>query len=166
MCAEPSDLSHDPEWPTAAHEAGHAVVGMAVGGVLRSLSGIPPQARIEFNGSTSRQARLAMAVAGPAAERLAKGGEAETTLDGSLKWFFEQLGDESIESFHADQLASGAAEDDLDIVVPLIESYASRHVGLAQFRQARSRAIRILLERWGDVEDLARPVIVQLHAGM
>jgi hypothetical protein len=166
MSAEPSDLSQDPDWPTAAHEAGHAVVGMAVGGVLRSLTGIPPQACIEFKASTSRQARLAMAVAGPAAERLAKGDEAGTTLDASLKWFFEQLGDESIESFRADQLASAAAEDDLDKVVPLIESYASRQVGLGQFRQARSRAIRILQERWDDVEELARPIIEQLRAWM
>jgi len=105
-------------------------------------------------------------MAGPAAERIAKGGEAETTLDASLKRFFEQLGDEGIESFRADQLAMAAEEDDLDVVVPLIESYASRKLGLAQFRQARSRAIRILQEQWDDVEKLACPIIEQLRAGM
>src|ERR1035441_4689348 len=117
MSPERSDLSHDPDWPTAAHEAGHAVVGMAVGGVLRSLTGVPPRACIEFKPSTSRRAQLAMAVAGPGAERMAKCGEPETTLDASLKRFFEQLGDEGIDSFRADQLAMAAEEDDLDIVV-------------------------------------------------
>jgi hypothetical protein len=97
---------------------------------------------------------------------MAKRGEAETTLDASLKWFFEQLGDEGIDSFHADQLAMAAEEDDLDIVVPLIESYASRKQGLSQFVQARSRAIRILQERWDEVERLASSVIEQLRAGM
>jgi hypothetical protein len=150
MSPEPSDLSHDPDWPTAVHEAGHAVVGMAVGGVLGSLTGVPPRACIEFKPSTSRRAQLATAVAGPAAERMAKGAEAEATLDTSLKRFFDQLGEDGIESFRADQLAMAAEEDDLDVVVPLIDSYASRRLGLAQFRQARSRAIRILEERWDD----------------
>lgn len=162
---EPSDLSHDPDWPTAVHEAGHAVVGMAVGGVLRSLTGVPPRACIDFKPSTSRQARLATAVAGPIAERMANGGAAETTLDASLKWFFDQLGDESIESFRADQLAMAAEEDDLDVVVPLVDSYPTRPVGLAQFRQGRARAIRILQERWEDVQKLAWPIIEQLRAG-
>jgi hypothetical protein len=86
--------------------------------------------------------------------------------DASLERFFEQLGDEGIESFRADQLAMAAEEDDLDIVVPLIDSYASRERGLAQFAQARSRAIRILQERWDEVETLACSVIEQLRAGM
>lgn len=107
-----------------------------------------------------------MAVAGPAAERMAKCGEPETTLDASLKRFFEQLGDEGIDSFRADQLAMAAEEDDLDIVVPLLNSYTSREHGLAQFAQARSRAIRILQERWDEVETLACSVIEQLRAGM
>jgi hypothetical protein len=139
---------------------------VAVGGVLRSLSGVPPRACIEFKPSASRQARLATAVAGPAAQRLAKGADAETTLDASLKRFFEQLGDDGIDSFRADQLAMAAEEDDLDVVVPLIDSYASRQLGLAQFRQARSRALRILQERWDDVEKLACPISEQLGAGM
>jgi hypothetical protein len=95
---------------------------------------------------------------------MAKGGEADDTLDASVNQFFEQLGDESIDSFRADGLAAAAEEDDLDLVIPLIESYSSRGQGLAQFRQARAQAIRILQERWDEVEELARPLMEQLGA--
>lgn len=108
---------------------------------------------------------LAAAVAGPAAQRIAEGREPAEALDTSLERFFELLGDESIESIRADHLALGAEEDDLDNVVPLIESYSTRRRGLAQFRQARSLAVRILRSQWDEVEELAQPIMDQLRAG-
>lgn len=138
---------------------------MAIGGHLRSLTGIPPRACVEYKPSVSRRALLAAAVAGPAAQRIAEGREPAEALDTSLERFFELLGDESIESIRADHLALGAEEDDLDNVVPLIESYSTRRRGLAQFRQARSLAVRILRSQWDEVEELAQPIMDQLRAG-
>ncbi len=96
---------------------------------------------------------------------MAEGRDPDEALDTSLERFFELLGDESIESIHADNLAASAEEDDLDLVVPLIESYTTRRRGLAQFRQARSQAISLLRSRWDEVETMADPIIDQLHAG-
>jgi hypothetical protein len=90
------------------------------------VTSVPPRACVEYKPTTPRRALLTVAVAGPAAERMAKGGEADDTLDASVNQFFEQLGDESIDSFRADGLAAAAEEDDLDLVIPLIESYSSR----------------------------------------
>jgi hypothetical protein len=165
MSLELPDVRHDPDWPTAVHEAGHAVVGMAVGGQLRALIGIPPRACIEYKPGVSRRALLAAAVAGPAAQRIAENRDPAEALGTSLEQFFELLGGESIDSFRADGLASGAEEDDLDVVVPLIESYTSRQRGLAQFRHGRAQAVRTLRKRWDEVEKLALPIMVQLRAG-
>jgi hypothetical protein len=161
---ELADLRQDPGWPTAIHEAAHAVVGLALGGTLRAVMSVPPRACVEYPPTISRRALLTAAVAGPAAERMAKGRGAVDTLDASVNQFFEQLGDEGIDSFRADGLAAAAEEDDLDLVIPLIESYSSRGQGLAQFRRARAQAIRILQERWDEVEEFARPLMEQLGA--
>jgi hypothetical protein len=165
MRSKLAELRQHPDWFIAIHEAGHAVVGTAVGGELRGVTGIPPHADVKFGRSDSRRAMLTFAVAGPAAERLVTGRDPTATLEASLAQFFESLGDDSIASHRADDLAAAAEEDDLDLVVPLIDSYSTRRRGLAQFRQARSNAVKLLRDRWDEVEAAAVPIMDQLLAG-
>jgi hypothetical protein len=154
-----SDEALEGDWLSAVHEAGHAVVGTALGGKLRSITTVPPMAQLEFSPSISKRALLTAAVAGPVAERMLEGREPNDALDTSLSFFFDRLGDEDANSFLAGQLASAAEEDDVREVTQIIAAYSSRGQGLAQFRQARSNAIRILRERWEQIEDLARTML-------
>jgi hypothetical protein len=142
---------------TAIHEAGHAVVGTAVGLVVVEVSTVPPMTRFtpESVERVSRQAQLAARTAGHLAESILRDQPTHDAFDNSLGTFFEHLGADDVDSLKANGIASGLPEDDVHAIAWLISLYSTPPRVIGQFRLGRARALCILVARWTDVEELA-----------
>ena len=146
------------DWDTALHEAAHAEVGIRLGRTLVSMTLAPPMTRLASGSQASASRRRPMAIfaAGNLAEQIHNGRPTADAFEASLTMFFDQVGDFDIASVRARSIAAGAAEDDVYDLACLIDSYSTRSRGWAQFRHARSAAVRILTEHWGAVQERAR----------